>query len=213
MALSCYITILSKLVRPLPVPPSISEAVLKKTEGRAIAARGAQTMARHSLRGVAFALAASAAIATAHGAKKNVLVLGWEVARWGMDESEISRVFSSRVLVPLAVARSGETALNIPGYVFLGCPFDVSFRFVDGGLVRIELTQVEKLASHYSNNPNEYETACKLVDRRLEDKFGPAQSRGADKVWTLASGNVRSGKWQTSYAYITFAKQPIAQEY
>jgi hypothetical protein len=128
-------------------------------------------MARRSLRGVTLALAVGAAIATAHGAEKDVL--GWEGARWGMDESEISRVFSSRVLVPLAAGRSGETALNIPGYVFLGCPFDVSFRFVDGGLVRIELTQVEKLASHYSNNSTEYETACKLVDRRLEDNSGP----------------------------------------
>ena len=167
-------------------------------------------MARHCLRGVAFALAASAAIASAQAAEKDVL--GWEGARWGMDESEISRVFSSRVLVPLAGGRSGETALNIPGYVFLGCPFDVSFRFVDDALVRIELTQVEKLASHYGNEPTQYETACKLVDRRLEDKFGPAQSRGVDKEWTFASGSIRSGKRNAGYAYIIFLKSPNAKE-
>jgi len=168
-------------------------------------------MARHSLQRVALALAAAVAIATANGAEKDVL--GWEGARWGMDESEIRSVFSSRVLVPVVAGRSDETALNIPGYIFLGCPFDVSFRFTDGGLVRIELTQVEKLTSHYSNDPNEYETVCKLVDRQLEDKFGPARSRAIDKVWTFPSGSVRSGKRQTGYAYITFAKQPSAEEY
>jgi hypothetical protein len=115
-------------------------------------------MARYSLRGVTLALAVGAAIGTAHGTEKDVL--GWENARWGMDENEIRSAFSSRVLVPVAAGRSGETALNIPGYVFLECPFDVSFRFTDGGLVRIELTQVEKLTSHYSDDPNEYETGA-----------------------------------------------------
>jgi hypothetical protein len=81
---------------------------------------------------------------------------------------------------------------------------DVSFRFMDGGLVRIELTQVEKLTSHYSNDPNE--ASCKLVGRRLEDKFGTAQSSGAEKRWSFASGNIRSGKWQTGYVYVIFAR-------
>ena len=161
-------------------------------------------MARYSLRGVTLALAVGAAIGTAHGTEKDVL--GWEGARWGMDENEIRGAFSSKVLVPVAAGRSGETALNIPGYVFLGCPFDVSFRFMVGRLVQIELTQVEKLTTHYSDDPNEYETACKLVGRRLEDKFGTAQSSGAEKRWSFASGNIRSGKWQTDYVYVIFAR-------
>jgi hypothetical protein len=125
----------------------------------------------------------------------------------------IKKVFSSKVLVPLVGAQPGETVLSIPGYVFLGCPFDVSFRFMGShGLVRIELTQVEKFVSHYGNDPTGYETACKLVDRRFEDKLGPPQARGVEKVWNFASGNVTSGKWQTDQAYVTFAKQLNAKE-
>ena len=152
------------------------------------------------------ALTTVAAIATAQAAEKDVV--GWEGARWGMNENEIKEAFSSKVLVPLNGEQTGETVLNIPGYVFLGCPFDVSFRFVGShGLVRIELTQVEKFASHYGNDPTGYETACKLVDRPLDDKLGPAQARDVEKVWTFASGNVTSGRWQTDHAYVTFAKQ------
>jgi hypothetical protein len=168
-------------------------------------------MARHSRRGLTLALTAVAAIVTAQAADKDVL--GWESARWGMNENEIKEAFRSKVLVPLNGEQTNETALNIPGYVFLGCPFDVSFRFAGShGLVRIELTQVEKFASHYGNDPTGYETACKLVDRRLEDKLGPPQARGVEKVWTFASGNVTSGKWQTDQAYVTFAKQLNANE-
>jgi hypothetical protein len=157
------------------------------------------------------ALTAVAAIVTAQAADKDVL--GWESARWGMNENEIKEAFRSKVLVPLNGEQTNETALNIPGYVFLGCPFDVSFRFAGShGLVRIELTQVEKFVSHYGNDPTGYETACKLVDRQLEDKLGPPQVRGVEKVWTFASGNVTSGKWQTDQAYVTFAKQLNANE-
>ena len=168
-------------------------------------------MARQSRRGFTLALTTVAAIVTAQAAEKDVL--GWEGARWGMNENEIKEAFSSKVLVPLNGEQTGETVLNIPGYVFLGCPFDVSFRFVGSyGLVRIELTQVEKFASHYGNDPTGYETACKLVDRRLEDKFGPPHARGVETVWTFVSGNVTSGKWQTDQAYVTFAKQLSAKE-
>jgi hypothetical protein len=158
------------------------------------------------------ALTAVAAIVTAQAADKDVL--GWESARWGMNENEIKEAFRSKVLVPLNGEQTNETALNIPGYVFLGCPFDVSFRFAGshGRQVRIEINHVKKFVSHYGNDPTVYETACNLVDRQLEDKLGPPQVRGVEKVWTFASGNVTSGKWQTDQAYVTFAKQLNANE-
>ena len=71
--------------------------------------------------------AAGASIAIAQAAERDVL--GWESARWGMSESEIKEAFSSKLMVPLMGEQAGETVLSIPGYVFLGCPFDVSFRF------------------------------------------------------------------------------------
>jgi len=60
-----------------------------------------------------------------------------------MNEREIGEAFSSKLLVPLAGEQPGETVLSIPGYVFLGCPFDVTFRFAGArGLARINLTEV-----------------------------------------------------------------------
>ena len=84
-------------------------------------------MIRQRLRGFALALGAGAAIATVQAAERDVV--GWERARWGMSESEIKEAFKSKLMVPLAGEQPGETMLSIPGYVFLGCPFDVSFRF------------------------------------------------------------------------------------
>jgi hypothetical protein len=42
-----------------------------------------------------------------------------------MNERETRETFSSKLLVPLAGEQPGETVLSNPGYVFLGCPFDV----------------------------------------------------------------------------------------
>src|SRR5499427_10363975 len=95
----------------------------------------------------AFALFAGAVTTTVQAAERDVV--GWEGARWGMNEREIREAFSSKLLVPLAGEQPGETVLSIPGYVFLGCPFDVTFRFAGSrGLVRINLNEVGNLLGH-----------------------------------------------------------------
>ena len=82
--------------------------------------------------------------------------------------------------MPLARKQPDETVLSIPGYVYLGCPFDVTFRFAGArGLVRINLTEVGNLLGHHGTGIAGYGAACKLIDRRLEDMFGPGQARGA----------------------------------
>ena len=97
-----------------------------------------------------------------------------------MNEREIREAFNSKLLVPLAGEQPGETVLSIPGYVFLGCPFDVTFRFAGArGLVQINLAEVGNLLGHHGNGTASYGAACKLIDRRLEDMFGPGQARGA----------------------------------
>ena len=91
-----------------------------------------------------------------------------------MNEREIRDAFSSKLLVPLARKQPDETVLSIPGYVYLGCPFDVTFRFAGArGLVRINLTEVGNLLGHHGNSIAGYGAACKLIDRRLEAMFGP----------------------------------------
>ena len=90
-----------------------------------------------------------------------------------MNEREIREAFSSKLLVPLAGEQPGETVLSIPAYVFLGCPFDVTFRFAGArGLARINLTEVGNLLGHHGNGIADYGAVCKLIDRRLEDMFG-----------------------------------------
>jgi hypothetical protein len=129
---------------------------------------------RTRLRLFAFALFAGAVTTTVQAAERDVV--GWECARWGMNEREIRDAFSSKLLVPLAGEQPGETVLSIPGYVFLGCPFDVTFRFAGArGLVRINLTEVGNLLGHHGNGIAAYGAACKLIDRRLEDMFGPGR--------------------------------------
>jgi hypothetical protein len=101
-----------------------------------------------------------------------------------MNEREVRQAFSSKLLVSLAGEQPDETMLSIPGYVFLGCPFDVTFRFAGArGLVRINLSEVGNLLGHHGNGIADYGAACKFIDRRLEDMFGPGQARGAEKSW------------------------------
>jgi hypothetical protein len=59
-------------------------------------------MTLHSLRWFALALIAGAVTTTVQAVERDVA--GWEGARWGMNESEIKDVFSSKLLVPLAGA-------------------------------------------------------------------------------------------------------------
>jgi hypothetical protein len=168
-------------------------------------------MIRQRLRGFALALGAGAAIATVQAAERDVV--GWERARWGMSESEIKEAFKSKLMVPLAGEQPGETMLSIPGYVFLGCPFDVSFRFAGfRGLVRIDLTQVANFIGHYGNGTSSYEAACKLVNHRLEDKLGPAQARGDKSVWTFPSTDVSSGGTDIGQVHVTLARHPVAKQ-
>jgi len=61
-----------------------------------------------------FALALVAVAATTTGQAVERDVVGWEGARWGMNESEIKEAFSSKLLVPLAGEQPGETVLSIP---------------------------------------------------------------------------------------------------
>ena len=122
-----------------------------------------------------------------------------------MNEREIRDVFSSKLLVPLAETQPGETVLSIPGYVFLGCPFDVSFRFAGArGLVRITLTEVGTLLGHQGNGIAGYGAACRLIDRRLEDIFGPGQARG--------SADVTSAGADAGRAHVTFARHIDTQQ-
>ena len=116
-----------------------------------------------------------------------------------MNEREIRDAFSSKLLVPLARKQPDETVLSIPGYVYLGCPFDVTFRFAGArGLVRINLTEVGNLSGHRGNGIAGYGAACKLIDRRLEDMFGPGQARG--------SADVTSAGADAGRAHVTFVR-------
>jgi hypothetical protein len=190
----------------LPLPASISEAALKETRHRRLV-----NMTLQRLRLFALALVAVAATTTGQAVERDVV--GWEGARWGMNESEIKEAFSSRLLVPLAGEQPGETVLSIPGYVFLGCPFDVSFRFAGPrGLVRINLTEVGNLLGHRGNGIAGYGAACKLIDRRLEDMFGPGQTRGVEKSWAFPSADITSGGADAGRAHVTFARRVDAQQ-
>jgi len=162
-------------------------------------------MTLERLRLFELALVAGGAIATAQPAERDVL--GWEGARWDMSENEIKEAFSSKLLVPLAGAQPGETVLSIPGYVFLGCPFDVSFRFAGShGLVRINLTEVGNLLGHHDNGIAGYGAACKFIDRRLEDMFGPGKTRGAEKSWAFPTADVTSAGADAGRAHVTFVR-------
>jgi hypothetical protein len=130
-----------------------------------------------------------------------------------MNEREIKDAFSSKLLVSLAREQPGETVLSIPGYVFLGCPFDVAFRFAGArGRVRINLTEAGNLLGHHDNGITGYGTACKLIDRRLKDMFGPGQARGAEKSWAVASADVTSGGADAGGAHVTFARHADTQQ-
>ena len=135
-------------------------------------------MTLHRLRWFALALIAGAVTTTVQAVERDVA--GWEGARWGMNEREVKQAFSSKLLVPLARQQPGETVLSIPGYVFLGCPFDVTFRFAGArGLVRINLSEVGNLLGHHGNGIAVYGAACKLIDRRLRGhvRAGAGQRR------------------------------------
>ena len=158
-------------------------------------------MTLERLRLFELALVAGGAIATAQPAERDVL--GWEGARWDMSENEIKEAFSSKLLVPLAGAQPGETVLSIP----LGCPFDVSFRFAGShGLVRINLTEVGNLLGHHDNGIAGYGAACKFIDRRLEDMFGPGKTRGAEKSWAFPTADVTSAGADAGRAHVTFVR-------
>ena len=134
-------------------------------------------------------------------------------ARWGMNEREVKQAFSSKLLVPLARQQPGETVLSIPGYVFLGCPFDVTFRFAGArGLVQINLAEVGNLLGHQGNDLAGYGAACKLIDRRLEDMLGPGQARGREKSWVFPSADVTSGGTDAGRAHVTFARHVHTQQ-
>jgi hypothetical protein len=168
-------------------------------------------MTLRRLRWFALALIAAAVTTTVQAVERDVA--GWEGARWGMNERKIKEAFSSRLLVPLAGEQPAETVLSIPGYVFLGCPFDVSFRFAGArGLVRINLTEVGNLLGHHGNGIPGYGAACKLIDYRLEDMFGPGEARGAVKSWAFPSADVTSGGADAGRAHVTFARHVDTQQ-
>jgi hypothetical protein len=130
-----------------------------------------------------------------------------------MNEREIREAFSSKLLVPLAGEQPGETVLSIPGYVFLGCPFGVTFRFAGArGLVRINRCEVGNFLGHHGNGIAGYGAACKLIGRRLEDMFGPEQARGAEKSWAFLSADVTFGDADAGRAHFTFARHFDTQQ-
>jgi hypothetical protein len=167
-------------------------------------------MGRQELRALTFALSAGAAIAAAQAAEKDVP--GWEGARWGMSESDVRKVFSAKTVVGLTAEQPGQSRLSIPGYVFLGCPFDVTFRFGRSqGLIRIDLTQVENLAGHGAKSVGEYQKACEFVDRRLVDKLGRAQEHRYEKRWKFHSADVSTGGAQMGQVYVTLSGTSMAK--
>jgi hypothetical protein len=113
----------------------------------------------------------------------------------------------------LAGEQPGETVLSIPGYVFRGCPFDVTFRFAGArGLVRINLTEVGNFLGHHRNGIAGYGAACKLIDHRLEDMFRPGQARVAEKSWAFPSADVTFGGADAGGAHVTFARHADTQQ-
>src|SRR6516162_11001886 len=80
------------------------------------------------------------------------------------------------------------------------------------GLVRINLTEVGNLSGHRGNGIAGYDAACKLIDRRLEDMFGPGQARGAEKSWAFPSADVTSGGADAGGAHVTFARHVDTQQ-
>jgi hypothetical protein len=168
-------------------------------------------MTLQRLRLIALVLVAGAATTTGQAVQRDVV--GWEGARWGMNQSETKEAFSSKRLVPLAGEQPSETVLSIPGYVYLGFPFGVSFRFAGArGLVRINLTEVGNLLGHHGNGIAGYGAACKLIDRRLEDMFEPGQTRGAEKSWAFPSADITSGGADVGRAHVTFLRHVETQQ-
>jgi hypothetical protein len=111
-----------------------------------------------------------------------------------MSAVELRRVFASRVLVPLPGERAKEDLFVIPGYVFLGCPFDVSFHVAaEKGLNRVELTQVGGLEGHGGPSASAYRSSCAAVATQLAERFGPAREEGDAKRWLFPSAEVTAG--------------------
>jgi hypothetical protein len=150
-----------------------------------------------------FTTIATAVLSAAQGAERDAP--GWEAAHWGMSEPDLQKAFASQVLFPKPADQPGEMVLAMPGYVFLGCPFDVTFLLTPSqGLVRVELTQVECLVGHTGKSAGDYEAACEAIDRRLEERYGPPQERRYEKDWPLPSAEITTGGAQTGQVYISF---------
>jgi hypothetical protein len=134
-------------------------------------------------------------------------VPGWEQSRWGMSGVDLKQVFASRMLVPLPGGRAKEDLFVIPGYVFLGCPFDVSFYVAtENGLNRIELTQVDGLEGHGGPGASVYRSSCAAVATQLVEQFGPAREEGDAKQWLFPSAEVTTGGG-LGQVYVTFIRR------
>jgi hypothetical protein len=137
---------------------------------------------------------------------------GWEAARWGMSETALRQAFGSKLLVELDAAEPNATALGMPGYVFLGCPFDVTFHLSQlRGLVRVELNRVHHLSGHGGDHAD-YETACGRIIQSLELKYGPAQQRHDERDWTFPSAKVTAGGVPSGQVYIDYRARADSKE-
>jgi hypothetical protein len=150
---------------------------------------------------IAVVLARSPAL----GAVQGPDVLGWETATWGMSEADVRAHFPSTPLISLPTERQSQTVLAAPGYIFLGCPFDVAFSFAPNrGLVRVELSQVEGLTGHFGRSALDYETACRLVGRHLDESYGRSVERGLERDWRFPSANVSFNADRANQIHVTF---------
>jgi hypothetical protein len=150
-------------------------------------------------------VALAAPLSVARGAEKDIP--GWEAARWGMSEADLRRAFGSKLLLEKRAEEPSAKAFGMPGYVFLGCPFDVTFHISQArGLVRVELIQVERLLGHGSGGrAADYEKACALIDQKLEETYGPAtQERRYEKDWTFPSAEITTGGARAGQVYIDY---------
>ena len=68
------------------------------------------------------------------------------------------------------------------------------------------------LLGHHGNGIAGYGAARKLIDRRLEDMFGPGQARGAEKSWVFPSADVTFGGADAGRTHVTFARHVDTQQ-
>lgn len=113
--------------------------------------------------------------------KDNLSPGGWENARWGMNEEQVTRAFKEQV-TPVnpddaAMAEGGksaQSALQIPKFDIDGRKFRVHFLFGSGH--KLETVQLLLL----SDNPYLADATFKDLEAKLAEKYGPVAFKSDD---------------------------------